>query len=72
MTGPAAPNPILAGSPPADDGMDKAENVCCASSASKSEALQALIPGLRAAAPFARGCPDCEEKRDPRDRSGRP
>jgi len=51
--------------------MDEAENVCCASSATKSEALQTLIPCMRAAAPLARSHPDCEEKRDPRDRSGR-
>lgn len=51
--------------------MDEAENVCCASSATNSEALQTLIPCMRAAAPLARSHPDCEEKRDPRDRSGR-
>lgn len=62
--------PILAGSSRADDGMDEAENVCCASSATNSEALQTLIPCMRAAAPLARSHPDCEEKRDPRDRSG--
>ena len=35
--------------------MDEAENVCCASSASKSEALQTLIPCMRAAALLTRG-----------------
>ena len=46
---------ILAGSSHADDGMEEAVNDCCASSASKSEALQTLIPCMRAAAPNARG-----------------
>ena len=52
------------GSSRADDGMDEAENVCCAPSATNSEALQTLIPCMRAAAPLARSHPDCEEKRD--------
>lgn len=34
--------------------MDEAENFCCAPSASKSEALQTLIPCMRAAAPLVR------------------
>jgi len=63
-------NSILAGSSHADDGMDEAVNVCCASSASQSEAFQTLIPCLHAAAPNAREPIDCEEKRDPRERPG--
>jgi hypothetical protein len=63
-------NSILAGSSHADDGMDEAVNVCCASSASQSEAFQTLIPCMHAAAPNAREPIDCEEKRDPRERPG--
>jgi hypothetical protein len=63
-------NSILAGSSHADDGMDEAVNVCCASSASQSESLQTLIPYMHAAAPNAREPIDCEEKRDPRERPG--
>ena len=36
----------------ADDGMGEAENFRCASSTSKSEAPQTLIPCMRAAAPL--------------------
>lgn len=50
--------------------MDEAEYDCCALSASLSEALQTLIPCMRAAAPNETEPPDCEEKRDPRGRSG--
>ena len=63
-------NSILAGSSHADDGMDEAVNVCCASSASQSEAFQTLIPCMRAAAPNPSEPIDCEEKRDPRERPG--
>lgn len=45
--------------------MGEAEQDRCASSTSKSEAPQTLIPCMRAAAPL-QASPDCEEKRDPR------
>jgi hypothetical protein len=50
--------------------MDEADYDCCASSASQSEALQTLIPCMRAAAPNETEPPDCEEKRDPCGRQG--
>jgi hypothetical protein len=59
---------IPAGSSRAEDGMDEAGNVCCASSASKSKAIQTLIPCMRAVAPLSRSHPDCEEKSDLRER----
>jgi hypothetical protein len=50
--------------------MDEADYDCRASSASQSKALQTLIPCMRAVAPNETEPPDCEEKRDPRERSG--
>jgi hypothetical protein len=46
--------------------MDEAENVCCATSASKSEALHTNPTHARSGSQ-AMGHPDCEEKRDPRE-----
>lgn len=62
--------PILAGSSHVDDWMDEANYIRCASSVSISEAFETLIPCIRAAVPNEIEPSDCEEKRDPRERSG--
>lgn len=59
---------ILAGSSHADDGMDEAENDCCASKRVQKRGSPDPDPMHACSGSAEQGPPDCEEKRDPRER----